>query len=122
MKLQLTCEELGTQLQLSEMTLTGLHSVSCKLTPPNWFQFWLLLSRHQYLQDIEKKKNNCSLIEQLNQYFYHALYQLNFTSLENLKDLQWQTAGSVKIDSENYNIFQNIFNATTSLLIQESGF
>ena len=43
-------------------------------------------------------------------------------SLENLKDLQWQTAGSVKIDSENYNIFQNIFNATTSLLIQESGF
>ena len=52
----------------------------------------------------------------------NALYQLNFTSLENPKDLQWQTAGSVKIDSENYNIFQNIFNATTSLLIQESGF
>ena len=52
----------------------------------------------------------------------NALYQLNFTSSESLKDLQWQTAGSVKIDSENYNIFQNIFNATTSLLIQESGF
>ena len=52
----------------------------------------------------------------------NALYQLNFTSLESPKDLQWQTAGSVKIDSENYNIFQNIFNATTSILIQESGF
>ena len=52
----------------------------------------------------------------------NALYQLNFTSSESPKDLQWQTAGSVKIDSENYNIFQNIFNATTSILIQESGF
>jgi len=52
----------------------------------------------------------------------NALYQLNFSSSESPKDLQWQTAGSVKIDSENYNIFQNIFNATTSLLIQESGF
>ena len=27
--------------------------------------------------DIEKKKNNCSLIEQLNRYFYHVLYLLN---------------------------------------------
>ncbi len=52
----------------------------------------------------------------------NALYQLNFSSSESPKDLQWQTTGSVKIDSENYNIFQNIFNATTSLIIQESGF
>ena len=55
-------------------------------------------------------------------FFTFSFFELNFTSSESPKDLQWQTAGSVKIDSENYNIFQNIFNATTSILIQESGF
>tara|TARA_B100001029_G_C14741805_1_gene275887 strand:+ start:101 stop:559 length:459 start_codon:yes stop_codon:yes gene_type:complete len=51
-----------------------------------------------------------------------ALYQLNFSTSTELETLQWQTAGNVKIQTENYNIFQNLFNLVSSTLIRESGF
>ena len=34
----------------------------------------------------------------------------------------WQTADKVNIQTENYNIFQNLFNLFSSTLIRESGF
>ena len=51
-----------------------------------------------------------------------ALYQLNFSTITEVETVQWQTAGNVKIQSENYNIFQNLFNLVSSTLIRESGF
>ena len=51
-----------------------------------------------------------------------ALYQVNFQTLSQHSDLQWETPGVVKLKSENYNVFQNLFNLVTSTLIQESGF
>ena len=51
-----------------------------------------------------------------------ALYQVNFKTLTDHNDLQWETAGVVKLKSENYNIFQNLFNLVSSTFIQESGF
>ena len=51
-----------------------------------------------------------------------ALYQVNFQTLSKHNDLQWETPGVVKLKSENYNVFQNLFNLVTSTLIQESGF
>ena len=51
-----------------------------------------------------------------------ALYQVNFQTLSQHNDLQWETPGVVKLKSENYNVFQNLFNLVTSTLIQESGF
>ena len=51
-----------------------------------------------------------------------ALYQVNFQILSQHSDLQWETPGVVKLKSENYNVFKNLFNLVTSTLIQESGF
>ena len=51
-----------------------------------------------------------------------ALYQLNFSTSTEVDTVQWQTAGKVKIQTENYNIFQNLFNLVSSTLIRESGF
>ena len=51
-----------------------------------------------------------------------ALYQLNFSTSTEVETVQWQTAGKVKIQTENYNIFQNLFNLISSTLIRESGF
>ena len=51
-----------------------------------------------------------------------ALYQLNFSTSTEVETVQWQTAGKVKIQTENYNIFQNLFNLVSSTLIRESGF
>ena len=51
-----------------------------------------------------------------------ALYQLNFSTSTEVDTVQWQTAGKVKIQTENYNIFQNLFNLISSTLIRESGF
>ena len=46
----------------------------------------------------------------------------NFSKSTAVQTVQWQTAGNVKIQTENYNIFQNLFNLVSSTLIRESGF
>ena len=46
----------------------------------------------------------------------------NFSTSTEVETVQWQTAGKVKIQTENYNIFQNLFNLISSTLIRESGF
>ena len=40
----------------------------------------------------------------------------------NIDTFQWQTAGNVKIQTENYNIFNNLFNYVSSIVIKEGNF
>ena len=51
-----------------------------------------------------------------------ALYQLNFSTSTEVDTVQWQTAGKVKIQTENYNIFQNLFNLVSNSVAKMLGF
>ena len=52
-----------------------------------------------------------------------AIYQITFQPMSNETiQSQWQTTGSVVLQSNKYSLFQNIFETVSSVLIRESGF
>ena len=52
-----------------------------------------------------------------------AIYQITFQPISNdTIQSQWQTAGSVVLQSNKYSLFQNIFETISSVLIRESSF
>ena len=52
-----------------------------------------------------------------------AIYQITFQPISNeFIQSQWQTVGSVALQSNKYSLFQNIFDTISTVLIRESGF